>query len=220
MSLGDLQDLAASYFVHPAKIALTQGKTRDFGIVLFEINSAELSNQSKQKGESLNLVSKAFSDQGLEIQIEGHTDSTGEGAYNLDLSNRRAQSVKEHLVQTYGIDSTRLTTKGYGESKPAVSNDTSENRSKNRRIEFKVLQATSAPMHLQNVLNTISDWVSKPGNQSKVERAKSATWVEDQYKRNKKYLEYMEKLSKKHTGDNSDLSKFMENLNSFKWVRE
>jgi outer membrane protein OmpA-like peptidoglycan-associated protein len=73
------------------------------------------------------------------LLIEGHTSSEGEPQKNLELSQRRAASVKAYLV-TKGIDAGRLDTVGYGADKPIAKNDVERNRSKNRRIEFKLLQ--------------------------------------------------------------------------------
>ena len=70
------------------------------------------------------------------IRIEGHTDSTGPETYNLDLSERRASSVKQYLIEHFQIDPDRLITEGYGEKEPMSSNDTREGRQKNRRAEF------------------------------------------------------------------------------------
>ena len=67
--------------------------------------------------------------------IEGHTDSTGAASYNQRLSQRRADSVRDYLIQNFNISQNRLTAKGYGEEKPVASNDTKEGRSQNRRIE-------------------------------------------------------------------------------------
>ena len=72
---------------------------------------------------------------GLSLQIEGHTDSTGENAYNQGLSERRAKSVRGYLVNS-GVGGSRLSTLGFGEAKPAYPNDTQENRRGNRRTEL------------------------------------------------------------------------------------
>ena len=72
----------------------------------------------------------------LTVEIQGHTDSKGSATYNQRLSNERAASVKQHLVNN-GISGSRLTTKGFGESKPVASNDTDEGRAHNRRVAFK-----------------------------------------------------------------------------------
>jgi OmpA-OmpF porin, OOP family len=72
----------------------------------------------------------------LKLRIEGHTDSVGNAAANLDLSKRRADSVKNVLVNQFKIDAGRLTTAGLGATKPIDSNDTPQGRSQNRRVEF------------------------------------------------------------------------------------
>lgn len=72
------------------------------------------------------------------IEIAGHTDSNNSSAYNLDISQRRAESVRGYLVSKR-IDRKRFETVGYGESRPIARNDTEENRARNRRIEFHVL---------------------------------------------------------------------------------
>lgn len=69
------------------------------------------------------------------VKIIGHTDSQGKETYNLDLSQRRANSVRRYLVGK-GVDETRITTEGKGESQPLVGNDTESGRAMNRRVEF------------------------------------------------------------------------------------
>ena len=73
---------------------------------------------------------------GLNIEIQGYTDSTGAENYNLMLSQKRADSVMDFLVNR-GIDPGRLSAKGYGSANPVASNDTAEGRAKNRRVEFR-----------------------------------------------------------------------------------
>ena len=72
------------------------------------------------------------------VEIGGHTDSVGSETYNQGLSERRAQSVRNYLIQR-GIPASRLSARGYGEYQPVASNTTRDGRSQNRRIEFKVL---------------------------------------------------------------------------------
>lgn len=74
----------------------------------------------------------------LKIEIGGHTDNKGDEKYNQTLSQQRAESVVNYLVQK-GIEKSRLVAKGYGESQPVAPNDTEENKAKNRRTELKVL---------------------------------------------------------------------------------
>jgi outer membrane protein OmpA-like peptidoglycan-associated protein len=74
----------------------------------------------------------------VRVEIGGHTDSVGSETYNQGLSERRAQSVRNYLIQR-GIAASRLEARGYGEYQPVASNGTREGRSQNRRIEFRVL---------------------------------------------------------------------------------
>jgi outer membrane protein OmpA-like peptidoglycan-associated protein len=66
----------------------------------------------------------------------GHTDADGNDAANLDLSKRRAASVKNELVKAFGIDGSRIETDGKGEAQPVAPNDTPSNKALNRRVEF------------------------------------------------------------------------------------
>jgi len=72
----------------------------------------------------------------VKVRIEGHTDSTGDPARNLDLSKRRAEAVKKALVTQFGIAADRLTAEGFGDTKPMAANDTPQGRAENRRVEF------------------------------------------------------------------------------------
>ena len=78
----------------------------------------------------------------IKVEIQGHTDGWGEAEYNLDLSDERAWSVVTYLVKNYGIDQSRLTARGYGESRPVADNDTDYGRALNRRVEFVILGQT------------------------------------------------------------------------------
>lgn len=75
----------------------------------------------------------------MKVEISGNTDSTGSETYNQRLSEKRAKAVMDYLVQTVGIDPSRLSAVGYGETKPGFPNDTDENRAKNRRVVFTPL---------------------------------------------------------------------------------
>jgi OOP family OmpA-OmpF porin len=70
--------------------------------------------------------------------VEGHTDDVGGGRYNMDLSQRRAESVMKKLIEENGIDKSRLSAKGYGDTRRLEYNTTSEGRKKNRRVEVWV----------------------------------------------------------------------------------
>lgn len=72
----------------------------------------------------------------LKLEIDGYTDSVGDAAHNLDLSKRRAEAVRSVLLSQFGIDAGRLTSSGFGQTKPIGSNDTPDGRAQNRRVEF------------------------------------------------------------------------------------
>jgi OOP family OmpA-OmpF porin len=76
---------------------------------------------------------------GLKVEVQGHTDSVGRAASNMKLSENRARAVMEYLVSK-GIDAKRLSAKGLGEARPIATNDTSEGRAQNRRVELKPIK--------------------------------------------------------------------------------
>ena len=81
----------------------------------------------------------------LKIEIGGHADARGSDAYNMDLTQKRAQSVLDYLIQGFPqIKADQYTAMGYGERKPVASNKTVEGMAKNRRVEFKVLNTGRA----------------------------------------------------------------------------
>jgi outer membrane protein OmpA-like peptidoglycan-associated protein len=75
----------------------------------------------------------------LKVEVQGHTDNVGPQEYNVKLSDRRAASVRKYL-ESKGIASDRMVSKGYGPDKPIGSNDTEEGRADNRRVEVIILQ--------------------------------------------------------------------------------
>lgn len=97
----------------------------------FPVDSAEISATYASEVERLAEFLQKFS--AVELEIEGHTDSTGTPAYNKRLSQARAEALKLALVSTYGIDPARLTPIGYGQERPLAGNDTAEGRRANRR---------------------------------------------------------------------------------------
>lgn len=108
------------------------GRARIYGIN-FDPDSDRLKDDSKPTlSRIVNILKKRTA---LRLTIEGHTDSTSTPEHNKDLSERRAQAVKAFL-QSNGIDGARLTTVGYGASKPVADNDTPAGRATNRRVEL------------------------------------------------------------------------------------
>ncbi|MFQ5345574.1 MAG: OmpA family protein [Mariprofundus sp.] len=75
----------------------------------------------------------------INVEVAGHTDSSGSATYNQTLSARRAASVKAYF-EAHGIDASRLTSKGFGESQPVTTNATKEGRAKNRRVELRIYE--------------------------------------------------------------------------------
>lgn len=104
--------------------------------ILFESNSDQLTEASF--AELLRVVGLMYSNAGLTVEISAHTDDVGSAAYNKILSERRAKSVVEYLIESE-ISSARFVPVGYGEEQPMVSNDTEINRSRNRRVVLKIL---------------------------------------------------------------------------------
>ncbi len=101
--------------------------------IRFDVNKATIKPESMGV---INEIVKLMKDHPeISFSVEGHTDSDGDDSFNQDLSERRAKAVADKLVQM-GIDSSHLTSKGWGESKPAGPNDTSEGKAANRRVEF------------------------------------------------------------------------------------
>ena len=101
--------------------------------VTFEFNSAKLRPESKQILQDDIQILKENPQ--IHVEVQGHTDDIGTAEYNMGLSDRRANSVKEYLI-SQGIAASRLTAKGYGESNPRFPNDSEANRAKNRRVEL------------------------------------------------------------------------------------
>lgn len=103
--------------------------------LLFKLNSAELSEDAKNELQKVGNILNKYED--TQILLEGHTDDTGSDAYNMKLSERRAEAVSSYLV-TQKLSSSRLKTKWYGEAQPKFRNDSEANREKNRRVEIGI----------------------------------------------------------------------------------
>ncbi len=103
--------------------------------VLFDVNSAALKPEAKNTlGEMADVMTR-YPD--TDILVKGHTDSTGSEVYNQELSERRAKSVRNYLIDK-GVSNPRITAIGFGETMPVAPNDTFEGRQKNRRVEIEI----------------------------------------------------------------------------------
>jgi outer membrane protein OmpA-like peptidoglycan-associated protein len=107
--------------------------------VRFPLNRAEISPEAKQ------IIDEAVSglvkeNRGVYFEIEGHTDSSGDPAYNQRLGEERAMAVRDYLAKNHGIALARLNVISYGESKPVTDNKTKDGRAQNRRVVIRILE--------------------------------------------------------------------------------
>jgi OOP family OmpA-OmpF porin len=99
----------------------------------FDIDQATIKPESMG---TLNMIVRILNDNpDIKFEVDGHTDNTGNAPHNLQLSQQRADAVKTQLV-TMGVDGSRLTTKGFGDTKPIADNTSPEGKANNRRVEF------------------------------------------------------------------------------------
>ena len=117
-----------------------EGRIQLYGI-LFDLDKATLQLESSKQLQHMVTLLKDNPD--LMLEVQGHTDDQGSDDYNLNLSQRRAETVVAYLG-LFGIDTSRLVPKGYGESKPVIPNTTEEGRAKNRRVELVKLISKGA----------------------------------------------------------------------------
>ena len=138
------------YVKQTAALVVEKGKpqVRDFALlkvgmsitlrgIYFDFDKSTIKPESKP---ALEVAAKMLNENPtINVEIQGHTDSKGSDSYNLTLSDQRAASVVTYLAQNLGIDPSRLTSRGYGETMPIATNDTDSGRGLNRRVEFKIL---------------------------------------------------------------------------------
>lgn len=127
-SFGEYDKSVFTDFVEVGTVALMD--------IEFEFGSSTVSKESLKLLEDIAQQLKRHPD--IKLEISGHTDDIGGDDFNMRLSLERAKSVKNELVKM-GINSRRLTVKGYGKTKPIMPNDSDENRKRNRRTEFTVV---------------------------------------------------------------------------------
>lgn len=104
--------------------------------VLFAVNSADLTPQARRLLDELGRALTSADLSPYRFRIEGHTDTTGNADYNMMLSERRAQAVRDYLVQQFGISRTRLETIGLGQTALAIPTGDNVNEPRNRRVHI------------------------------------------------------------------------------------
>ncbi len=114
---------------------LKMGESYTINEILYPTSASTMNNKSK-------FILKGFArflnqNEAITVAIQGHTDDIGDDQRNLVLSEERAQGVRDYLI-SLGVDKSRLTAKGFGETKPKVKNDSTANRAKNRRTDFVI----------------------------------------------------------------------------------
>lgn len=116
---------------------ISEGETLILKNIYFETDSYAITEKSRSEIE--NAFQLITENEGLVIEVAGHTDDIGSKAYNQNLSEQRAKAVYDKLI-SYGLDSSRLSYRGYADRSPILPNDSNINRQSNRRIEFRVLR--------------------------------------------------------------------------------
>ncbi len=115
--------------------------------VFFDTNKSNINAKSKANLNKLAGIFKEYPD--TNIIVEGHTDSSGDDAYNMTLSQKRANAVSDYLV-SQGISKSRLTIYAHGETLPKYDNGTAEGRAKNRRVELGIVANEKMKRDAQN----------------------------------------------------------------------
>jgi outer membrane protein OmpA-like peptidoglycan-associated protein len=107
--------------------------------VRFPVNKAEVSDEAKAMIDEA-VAPLVQANRGVYFEIEGHTDSTGEAAYNMKLGEERAMAVRDYIAKKYSVALSRLSVISYGEEKPVADNKTREDRAQNRRVVIRILE--------------------------------------------------------------------------------
>jgi len=107
--------------------------------VRFPVNKAEISDEAKAMIDEA-IAPLVQANRGVFFEIEGHTDNTGDAAYNFKLGEERAMAVRDYIAKKHGIALNRLNVISYGEEKPVAENKTREDRAQNRRVVIRILE--------------------------------------------------------------------------------
>jgi peptidoglycan-associated lipoprotein len=107
--------------------------------VRFPLNKAEITDQAKSMIDEA-VTPLVNANRGVYFEIEGHTDSTGDAAYNFKLGEERAMAVRDYIAKTYSIALNRLSVISYGAEKPVTDNKSKDDRAQNRRVVIRILE--------------------------------------------------------------------------------
>jgi len=132
---GEVQDLVVAKRDLGAQESEIEVRVELPADVLFDFDKADIRADAAHALAELATVIRAYKGA---VRLEGHTDSKGAAEYNQKLSERRAASVRQWLVEREQISAERMTTQGFGKTKPVASNDTDAGRQKNRRVEVVI----------------------------------------------------------------------------------
>jgi len=111
-------------------------------MVNFDFDRSEVKSEYFSEIEEVADFMARFTD--VDIELEGHTDSRGTEAYNLDLSDRRVAAVRQVMIDRFNVDASRVSSRGFGESQPIASNDTDAGRAENRRVMTVIINTVES----------------------------------------------------------------------------
>ena len=140
-------------------VVIRDGRLDILDVVYFKFNKDEILTKSNKLLDNVARVLNVHTEI-AKVQVQGHTDSQGNDAYNLDLSRRRAKQVMQYLI-SHGVDAARLESEGYGETQPIADNKTVAGRATNRRVVFQILGAQG--LQQQNTGPTKDSMETVPG---------------------------------------------------------
>lgn len=132
-SVAPEEPVIENFYLRPVK----KGSITKLSNVFFETNQYQLTADSRTELDK--VVRFLKENPAVRIEISGHTDDVGQESFNLELSEKRAASVRQYLLQNE-IEEGRIKAKGYGKSRPVAPNTNDENRALNRRIEFEIIE--------------------------------------------------------------------------------
>jgi outer membrane protein OmpA-like peptidoglycan-associated protein len=143
VQIGKAEAKTITVVLNPTRVQVTEKQIVILDVVYFETAKAII------KPESFGLLDEVATTirtnpQLGRVEVSGHTDSQGSDSANLDLSQRRSESVREYLASK-GVPVERIVAKGYGETKPIADNKTAPGRAKNRRVEFNLIDKAAPP---------------------------------------------------------------------------